>query len=196
MVNILLDSPFFRYLPWLDHTLQASKMHFLNDKEIIAQRSRNSSALTVCDVTVVLFQLKHQLINPLEKRLWSNITCVRGKEGNIVEGELFCTGEIPFNNVWLLSHESHSQVIMVENEAIILSVFCCKFTLAREKFTKHIYEICYVTMLKEGCSHYSEHFTINFSFTDTCVSIWVAFNTACAVHIEDCRGWWLSGCHG
>jgi len=23
-------------------------------------------------------------------------------------------------------------------------------------------------MLKEGCSHYSEHFTINFSFTDTC----------------------------
>ena len=21
------------------------------------------------------------------------------------------------------------------------------------------------------------------------------FNTTCAVHIEDCEGWWLSGCH-
>ena len=23
-----------------------------------------------------------------------------------------------------------------------------------------------------------------------------AFSTTCAVHIEDCEGWWLSGCHG
>ena len=24
----------------------------------------------------------------------------------------------------------------------------------------------------------------------------MAFSTTCAVHIEDCEGWWLSGCHG
>ena len=23
-----------------------------------------------------------------------------------------------------------------------------------------------------------------------------AFSTTFAVHIEDCEGWWLSGCHG
>ena len=23
-----------------------------------------------------------------------------------------------------------------------------------------------------------------------------AFSTTCAVHVEDCEGWWLSGCHG
>ena len=30
--------------------------------------------------------------------------------------------------------------------------------------------------------------------------LWVecseAFSTTCAVHIEDCEGWWLSGCRG
>ena len=29
-----------------------------------------------------------------------------------------------------------------------------------------------------------------------CCSATEAFSTTCAVHIEDCDGWWLSGCHG